>query len=40
LGAKIIVEKCRTTMTLRGETPAFSFAVKKPPERGMSSQEI
>jgi hypothetical protein len=37
LGAKLILKKSGTTMKLRRETPAFFFAVKKSPERGVSS---
>jgi hypothetical protein len=37
LGAKLILKKSGTTMMLRWETPAFSFAVTKSPERGVSS---
>ena len=40
MGAKITVNKCGTTITLRGGTPAFSLVVKKPSERGGSSPYI
>ena len=35
-----MLKKSGTTMKLRWETPAFFFAVKKSPERGVSSPDL
>lgn len=41
MGAKIIIlTEGGTTMKLRSETPAGSFALRKSPERGVSSPYI